>query len=107
MEINGPLTIGVAEKLEGNGLELHIGFTEGFRKLGLDEQGAAFRAYLSDLGGRIDALSATDQNRAGMLLIQQVAEQLLPHVKAGELSLGDTIVVDIGGGIPVSLADLL
>ncbi len=42
-----------------------------------------------------------------MLLIQQIAEQLLPHIEAGELSLGDTIVVDVGGGLPVSLTDLL
>jgi hypothetical protein len=107
MEITGPLTIGVAEKLEGNGMELHIGFTEAFRKLGLAEQGAAFRAYVADLGDDIEALSAADPNRSGMLLIQQVAEQLLPHVEAGELSLGDTIVVDVGGGLPVSLTDLL
>ena len=110
MEIAGPLTIVVVDKLDGLGRELHIGFRDEFRRLPLTAQGEAFRAFLGDLGGAVYALDEDDPDRAGILLIQQIAEQLLPHVEAGELSLADTIVVEIGGGgIPVggSLADLL
>ena len=109
MEISGPLTIGLVEKLDGLGRELHLGFREEFRRLPLSAQGEAFRAYVADLTGAVYALDEDDPDRAGILLIQQIAEQLLPHVEAGELSLADTIVVDIGGGLQVggSLADLL
>lgn len=110
MEIAGPLTIGFVDKLDGLGRELHIGFRDEFRRLPLTAQGEVFRAFLGDLGGAVYALDEDDPDRAGILLIQQIAEQLLPHVEAGELSLADTIVVEIGGGgIPVggSLADLL
>jgi len=109
MEIAGPLTIGLVEKLDGPGRELHIGFREDFRRLPLAEQGAQFRAYLADLTAAVFELDEADPNRPGLLLIQQIAEQLLPHVEAGELSLGDTIVVEIGGGFAVggSLAALL
>ncbi len=109
MEISGPLTIGVVEKLEGPGRELHIGFQEAFRRLPLATQGAEFRTYLAELDAALYTLAEDDPNRPGMLLIQQIAEQLLPHVEAGELSLGDTIVVEIGSGLQVggSLADLL
>jgi hypothetical protein len=109
MEISGPLTIGLVEKLEGPGRELHIGFREDFRRLPLAAQGERFRDYLEELNAAVYALAEDDPNRPGILLIQQIAEQLLPHVEAGELSLGDTIVVEIGGGFQVggSLTDLL
>lgn len=109
MEISGPLTIGVVEKLEGPGRELHIGFRDDFRRLPLAAQGKAFRDYLAALNAAVYTLTEDDPDRPGILLIQQIAEQLLPHVEAGELSLGDTIVVEIGGGFAVggSLTDLL
>jgi hypothetical protein len=97
------------EKLEGPGRELHIGFREDFRRLPLAAQGETFRDYLAELSAAVYTLAEDDPNRPGILLIQQIAEQLLPHVEAGELSLGDTIVVEIGGGFQVggSLTDLL
>jgi len=97
------------DKLDGLGRELHLGFREEFRRLPLTAQGEAFRAYVADLTGAVYALDEDDPDRSGILLIQQIAEQLLPHVEAGELSLADTIVVEIGGGLQVggSLADLL
>lgn len=110
MEISGPLTIGLVEKLDGLGRELHIGFREEFRRLPLLAQGEEFRAFLGELTDAAYALDEDDPDRPGILLIQQIAEQLLPHVEAGELSLGDTIVVEIGGGglqPGGSLADLL
>ena len=110
MEISGPLTVGLVEKLDGLGRELHLGFREEFRRLPLAAQGEEFRAYVAELTSAIYTLDEEDPDLAGMLLIQQIAEQILPHVEAGELSLTDTIVVDLGsGGLQAggSLADLL
>jgi hypothetical protein len=109
MEIAGPLTIGVVDKLDGVGRELHIGFTEEFRRLPLRDQGDLFAAYVADLGETAWALREDDPDRPGILLVHQIAEQLLPHVVSGDLALGDAIVVELGGGLPVggSLTDLL
>jgi hypothetical protein len=109
MEIAGPLTIGVVDKLDGIGRELHVGFTEAFRRLPLREQGAVFDAYVAELAAAVWDLPEDVPDRAGMLLIHQIAEQLQPHVAAGDLALGDTIVVELGGGLPLggSLTDLL
>ena len=109
MEILGPLTIGVVDKLDGPGRELHLAFREDFRRLPLTAQGEEFRAYVAELTRAVYALDEDDPDRPGILLIQQICEQLLPHVEVGDLSLSDTIVVEIGGGVQVggSLADLL
>ena len=37
MEISGPLTVGLVEKLDGLGRELHLGFREEFRARPRDE----------------------------------------------------------------------
>jgi hypothetical protein len=60
------------------------------------EQATAFARYLEELQQGIAALPAEDPNRAGMLIVQQIAEQLLPHLEGGELELGDTIIVEMG-----------
>ena len=61
---------------EGN-YELHIDFTEAFKAADLAAQDVQFRAYIAELGrteGDIDA-----HNAQGMLLVQQICEQLQPH----------------------------
>lgn len=106
-EINGPLKIGVLETAGQAGWELHIDFRPEFRGLRLDEQGRAFRRYLTELASGIAALAESDRNRQGMMLVQQIAEQLLPHVEAGELALNETIVVEISQAPVASLRDLI
>jgi len=107
MEIHGPLTIGIADAASGLGRELHIDFKPGFRERDLAGQGEQFRAYLGALSEYIVGTEEDDPNRAGMLLVQQIAEGLLPHVEAGDIALSDTIVVEVGGAPGVSLTDLL
>lgn len=41
-------------------------------------------------------------DRAAMLVVQQVSEQLLPHVAAGEIPLTETIVIQMGSDSPVA-----
>ena len=52
--------------------------------------------YLDELQQGINALTQEDPNRMGMLIVQQIAEQLLPHLSDGELELNDTILVEMG-----------
>ena len=96
MLIDGPLKIGVVDDPGQPGRELHVRFSDEFQVLDLQEQGARFARYLNQLEGGIAGLAKGDANRAGMLIVQQLVEQLLPHVVDGELELGETIVVEMG-----------
>lgn len=107
MEITGPLKIGVVETPGQGGWELHIDFRPEFRELSLRDQGTAFRTYLTELASGVAGLAPDDHNRQGMLLVQQIAEQLLPHVENGELALNETIVVEIAQAPVAALRDLI
>ncbi|MBT2972117.1 MAG: transcriptional regulator [gamma proteobacterium symbiont of Ctena orbiculata] len=96
MLIEGPLKIGVLDDPEQPGRELHIDFTPEFQALEQSGQAQAFADYLRHLGEKIATLAEGDPNRAGMLIIQQIAEQLLPHLQQGELEISQTIVVEMG-----------
>jgi hypothetical protein len=107
MEIRGPLKIAVAETPGQGGWELHIDFRPEFRDLPLRDQGTSFRAYLTDLAASLAGLAQDDRNRQGILLVQQIAEQLLPHVESGELALNETIEVEISQAPVAALQDLI
>lgn len=96
MLIQGPLKIGVLDDPGQPGRELHIDFTAEFQSLGQQAQAEAFGSYLAELEQGIVALPEDDPNRAGMLIVQQITEQLLSHVANGELELSDTIIVEMG-----------
>ncbi|PVV05520.1 MAG: transcriptional regulator [gamma proteobacterium symbiont of Ctena orbiculata] len=96
MLIEGPLKIGVLDDPEQPGRELHISFTPDFQALEQSGQTQSFAEYLQLLGQNIDKLPESDPNRAGMLIVQQIAEQLLPHLHTGDLEITETIVVEMG-----------
>lgn len=96
MLIEGPLKIGVLDDPAQPGRELHIDFSAEFQALNGQDQATAFARYLEELQRGVSTLPEEDPNRAGMLIVQQIAEQLLPHVSKGELELSDTIIVEMG-----------
>ncbi|MET0028547.1 MAG: transcriptional regulator [Candidatus Thiodiazotropha sp.] len=96
MLIEGPLKIGVLDDPQQPGRELHMDFTSEFQALEPEIQTETFNRYLQVLEQNIDTLSEDDPNRAGMLIVQQIAEQLLPHLANGELELSETIIVEMG-----------
>jgi hypothetical protein len=108
MQIEGPLRFSVAQDEQGNGYELFLDFQEDFRALSLPQQDQAFRDYLVDLGNQLAEMAMDARNRQGMLIAQQIAEQLQPHISSGDLALSETINIHIRAGSPeVSLIDLL
>lgn len=107
MDIQGPLKIGVLDDPEKMGWELHLSFTDEFKAMSLESQGQSFRDYLAGLEREIAARDEHDRNRAGMLIVQQIGEQLLPHVQAGEIAMEETMIVEIGQNQAVSLTELL
>ncbi|MES9832145.1 MAG: transcriptional regulator [Candidatus Thiodiazotropha sp. LLP2] len=96
MLIEGPLKIGVLDDPEQPGRELHVDFTSEFQALGPEGQTNSFNDYLQTLQKSIFDLPETDPNRAGMLIVQQIAEQLMPHLATGDLELSETIIVEMG-----------
>jgi len=96
MLIEGPLKISVLDEAGQPGRELHLRFAEEFQALDPQAQGTAFAGYLQELHQGIAGLPEDDGDRAGMLIVQQIAEQLYPHIEQGELDLRETIIVEIG-----------
>lgn len=94
MLIEGPLSISIVDTNAG-GRELHLEFTPEFRALKLPEQSDSMHEFIHYLKTEIDILEEHDPNRQGMLMILQVAEELLPHIEANEISLEEAIVVDL------------
>ena len=109
MQIEGPLKIEIAEPADGQGKILVIAFQPDFQSLSVAEQSTRFRDYLATLDHYINqVLPEGDANRAGMLVVQQIAEQLLPHIDTGELALEETMTVQIRQSDQVvALTDLL
>jgi hypothetical protein len=95
MLIEGPMNVTIAEPADGAGKILVIAFTADFQALDLAAQGAVFREYLSTLSEGVAASGLDDLNRQGMIIIQQFAEQLLPHIESGELALEESVTVQI------------
>ncbi len=96
MLIQGPFKIGVLDQPDQPGRELHIEFTPEFQSLELQNQAQEFQEYLMELEQGITTLAEDDPNRAGMLVVQQIAEQLSPHIQSGDVELQDTIIVEMG-----------
>jgi hypothetical protein len=95
MLIDGPFRLGVVDNEETMVRELHLSFAPEFQSSPVTEQVSRMRSYIDELGGAVAKLDANDSNRQGMLMIQQIAEELLPHILAEELALNETIVVEI------------
>jgi len=109
MLIEGPLNIEISDPADGQGKILPVGFQPEFQALALDEQGGAFRGYLAMLAKEVAATTVDiDRDRMGMLIIQQFAEQLLPHIEAGELAMEEAMNIQIGrDDQSLALVDLL
>jgi hypothetical protein len=106
MDINGPIKVGVVEPSPEGNYELHIDFRDEFKAADLADQAGQFRAYLAELGAALNGdLDARDAQ--GIMLVQQICEQLQPHIEGGELALGETLVIEVQRTPGVNLADLL
>lgn len=108
MDINGPMRIGVLQTDKAVGWELHFDFRDEFQALDLPQQAEEFQRYLTMLASEIVSLSEDDRDRQGMLLVQQLSEQLLEYIASGDLALNETIKVQVEQSAAVtSLSDLL
>jgi len=107
MGIQGPVSIGMVEQDGGVSREIHIGFKPAFRGLSQEEQGSSFAAYVDDLARALTDPSTGEADCAGINLIHRICSELLPHIQAGEIALNENLVVEIGAGPAISLAELV
>lgn len=109
MLIEGPMNITISDPADGQGKVLVILFTPEFQALTLEQQGVEFQAYMNMLAQHINSQDKVDErNRAGMAIIYQFTEQLLPHVVNGDLALEERIVLQLRQeSQAVALTDLL
>ena len=104
MLIEGPLKISVEDNSHGH--ELRLEFTPEFKALNLQQQSDSFHEFIHYLKTEIDVLEEKDPNRQGMLTVQQIAEELLPHVEANEIPLEDAIIVNLEASSPFGKIDI-
>lgn len=107
MVIEGPIRVGVVEPTPQGDYELHIDFTDDFKAANLPQQAERFRSYLNDLGVALAEGALDDRNAQGVILVQQICEQLRPHIEAGDVALGETLVIQVQRTPGVNLTDLL
>lgn len=109
MLIEGPMNITISDPADGQGKVLVILFTPEFQALTLEQQAEQFQAYMNMLAQHINSQDKVDdRNRAGMAIIYQFTEQLLPHIVSGDLALEERIVLQLRQeSQAVALTDLL
>lgn len=107
MDIEGPLKVGVVEPSAQGNYELHVSFTDEFKAAELTRQGEQFRDYLAQLQTALASGELDERNAQGVMLVQQICEHLQPHIAAGEIALGEPLVIEVLRTPGVNLADLL
>lgn len=100
MQIVGPFSISIVDNEQSGNRELHLAFKPGFQGASLDDRHAQLNTYLQELASGIQQ-SEDPASQQGMLLIQQIAEELRPHIQADEIELDETIIIELGVSSPL------
>ena len=107
MEIDGPIRVSVVEPSPEGNYELYISFREEFQQLSLEQQGLVFRDYLVELYRNVQQPDLDERTHQGMLILQQICEQLLEPIENGDLPLSESLIVEVQRSSGINLADLL
>ncbi|MDH5735962.1 MAG: hypothetical protein OEY87_07550 [Gammaproteobacteria bacterium] len=99
MQIDGPFSISIVNNAESHTRELHLKFYDSFQNSLLDDRIALFSNYIGSINTNLINEFDT-QSRQGMETILQISEQLLPHIINDEISLDETIIIEIGPSSP-------
>ena len=102
MEIKGPLTISVQDDDTSLKRELHISFKPAFVESDVSERIKKLEAYMSELVQALQQLSQDAPDRLGVETMYQICENLLDHIRADEIDLLETIVIEIQPTISIS-----
>ncbi len=95
MEIKGPLIITVQDDDSSLKRELHISFKPSFVQSKVPERVKQLDIYMNELGKALQPLNDDAPDRLGMETVYQICENLLDHIRADEIDLNETIVIEI------------
>jgi len=95
-----PFTAALVEQDNSKLRKLQLNFPAEFQQLDVTAQGAAIAAYITVLHQQVRAVEDGSREQQGMLIVLQIAEQMLPHIQAGEMDLSQTIDVEVASGQP-------
>jgi hypothetical protein len=103
--IEGPFHIQLIEKTDTLEREIHVQFTNEFQAMEESDRISYFAAHIAELKARLQELSPESQDHQGMMMIMQLAESIRPYIESGEISLGETLVIELEKKNPI--ADLM
>lgn len=111
MKIDGPLSISIKDDDIQKKRTLEINFKPDFQQLLPDQQTGELKKYIQNLYRNAHTLNEDHPDKAGLLLIMQVSEQLLPYLQQQQLDLSETMLLEMSLGGPqteisVSLSDI-
>ena len=102
MLIEAPFKISMVDKADSQSKELHLTFTDYFSNCELNQRISMFKKYINELANDIQKLPPDSQDRKGMMIIEQLTGELLPHIANDDLELDETIVVEINKEITIN-----
>jgi hypothetical protein len=95
MEINRPLIISLQEDDTSMKREPHIAFKPAFILLEAPERAKELMDYMTQLNSSLGTMDKDNPDRQGMETVIQICEYLLEHIRADEIDLGETNVIEI------------
>ena len=98
MEFEAPFTAQLVEQDNSNLRKLQLKFPPEFQQLDISAQSAAMLAYITELHQQARAAEEGGAEQQGMLIVLQIAEQMLPHIQSGEMDLSQTVEVEVASG---------
>lgn len=100
LPFEAPFTAQLVEQDNSKLRKLQLNFPAEFQQLDVAAQSAAITAYILELHQQVRAVEQGSREQQGMLIVLQIAEQMLPHIQAGEMDLSQTIEVEVASGEP-------
>ena len=102
MKINGPLIISIQEDEASLNSELHIGFKSAFVQLNAQQRTQVLIDYMNQLSSALQPLAHDNLDRMGMETVYEICDNLKEHIRADEIYLDETIVVEIQPTISIA-----
>jgi hypothetical protein len=88
------LEMTLEEKPNGPGSIVHLDFSGNFQMHTVEKMKEELDSYLADLAAQIGT-DVSDSEKQGMQMVQQIIQQLYPHILKEELDLSDTFIIEI------------
>lgn len=90
-----PFTAQLVAQENNQRRKLLLTFPAAFQRMEISAQATAMGAYMVELQQQARAAEDGSREQEGILIVLQIAEQMFPHIQAGEIDLSQTIEVEM------------